>query len=457
MRNKIIATAVAVMASNIVIAQTAPAVSDKYEMRFYGYLDAGIEVADSDIGVGSKTRVQSGQGRANRLGIEGKKTVKEDTAFVYRLEAGFNLDNGTNASIGTNTTNTSFSDNGGVTATSQSFISREAYGGLEGSWGRVVLGRMSSPMMVEMLKSDIMGLITAASGGNQLVYVPGFGIRYNNLLNYVSPSFGGFTAGIAASSGSEQNVSSAVASNGKLLAVSGSYDKGPIHVGLVVQQVTTGLFTTPTSGAITLALPTVTDTGGSAACLQAGKLSATAAAIGRQGTVASCTFANPTLANSGAINQNVKAHAWLLGGSYNFGSFKVSGMIDSGSTTDLGSLGKVYEGKGWHLGVSVPFAKGHEVALAYAVGQADTILGMSVADGKAKTVGIRYRYELDSATTVYVAYAREEIGRGSMVPLFSNQTLALTSIAPSSSGSSPLNTLPGSSPSVLQIGAYYKF
>jgi len=460
MKKILLAMAIAGLASADLFAQTGPTVNiGGFQNTLYGVLDGGVEFGNADIGVGTKTRIQSGQGRASRLGFDGKKELNPDLSLIYRLEAGFTLDNANAFSVPTNTTNTSFSDNGGSGASPQTFFTRDAYVGFDGKFGRIILGRTSSHMMVEGITNDIMGAITAATGANQLIYVPGFSIRFNNLAQYTSPDLKGFRASLGLSSGSEGNTSTAVANNGKVISLAGTYNQGPLHLTAVAQRARTGLFSPPTSGAIGLTLPNVTDVGGTAACQQAAQANAASQAIGRPGTynAATCAFTGPTLSNSGAINQNVAARSWMLGGKYNFGSFTVSGMVDSGTTDGLGSLGTVYKGGGWHLGVLVPFADKHEVALAYLVGQADTILGNSVADGKAKTIGLRYRYSIDKATTLYAAFAREQIGRGAMAPVFSNQTLTLTTSAPASSGASALNTLPGSSPSVLQLGGYFSF
>ncbi len=91
------------------------------------YQATGATAANSDFK--SRTRVND---QGSRLGVRGREDLGRGLRAVYQIESGVNLDTGSNqTSVNVGPTNSS-------TAT---LATRDSFVGLEGGWGRVLLGR----------------------------------------------------------------------------------------------------------------------------------------------------------------------------------------------------------------------------------------------------------------------------------------------------------------------------
>jgi predicted porin len=127
MQKKLIALAVASLASGAAFAQT--------NVTMYGIADAGYVYSTGDGRRGSGndndfSGIQSGLLSGSRLGFRGEEALGNGLKAVFTLEYSLNIDN--NSGVG-NTTD------GGLNA-------RQQFVGLAGGfWGTVALGRQYSP------------------------------------------------------------------------------------------------------------------------------------------------------------------------------------------------------------------------------------------------------------------------------------------------------------------------
>lgn len=193
----------------------------------YGAVDAYVAVNNDSGNV--STALSSGGSTGNYFGFQGSEDLWEGGQVVFKLEAGFLVDDGTFAQ--------SFAGN------SNRLFHREAWVGLrDKTWGQISFGRQYTPHFLTWAMTDVNGLSlgTAASP----FFFPGrvatMGgddptqddlVRRNNSIMYVSPSFGGATLMAYAALGEStrhDNRPSSTAGNVYNLAV--NYANGPLFV-----------------------------------------------------------------------------------------------------------------------------------------------------------------------------------------------------------------------------------
>ena len=209
MQKKIIALAIAGLASSAAFAQT--------NVQIYGILDAGLAYAGNTQGRGSFVN-QNGILAGNRLGFKGTEDLGNGLKAVFTLEQGFNLNDGSQASA----TNGAFQ--------------RQAWVGLAGGFGTVTLGRQYAPGYAAFLANDALAgaLLSAGMTLNQAAQFTIAGnsnARWNNSVKYVSPTVAGFTGEAIYRFGEASND---MASNeGYGLGL--NYKGGPVNVNYVYQ------------------------------------------------------------------------------------------------------------------------------------------------------------------------------------------------------------------------------
>jgi len=292
----------------------------------------------------------------NRIGFKGTEDLGNGLKAVFLLEQGFMLDTG-------------------MTQTSGSQFTRQAYMGLSGNFGTVVGGRLYTPHYTFVSGLDPFGAGTVGRYNN--VYSPASGltnaavggslmdpVRVDNAVAYISPSFSGFTVTGAYSNNSSGNdggttatsgtASASNAANNTVYAILGKYDNGPLTVGLNYHYIAGG----------TVAVATVPALGGGV-----------------------------YLDNA----QNV-----TLGGSYDFKVAKVMALY---SYNDLKYDNQINQNQGnatlnnYMLGVTAPFGK--------FTGKASYIYsdGNTRAGGDAQQFAIGLDYNLSKRTALYSAYS----------------------------------------------------
>ena len=156
------------------IGITSGAAFAQSSVTVYGKVDAGF-VHESGGVAGSANNLSSGIASGSRLGFKGKEDLGAGLSANFVIENGFNLDTGTAAQ-------------GGL------LFGRQAFVGLSGNFGAVTLGRQYSPyykVLRDVADPFASGL--AGKAGNIMTT----NTRINNMMEYVTPKLGGFSADVA--------------------------------------------------------------------------------------------------------------------------------------------------------------------------------------------------------------------------------------------------------------------
>lgn len=152
---------------------TAGSASAQTSLTIYGLVDAGVVYERGGPG-GSVTKLTSGVQSGSRLGFKGIEDLGGGLSAKFALESGFGIDNGTMGQ-------------GGL------LFGRQAFVGLGGRWGDVLLGRQYTPHFLALDEVDPFGTGLAGSSTNLMATVP----RMNNTLKYSTPAWSGLTGELA--------------------------------------------------------------------------------------------------------------------------------------------------------------------------------------------------------------------------------------------------------------------
>lgn len=218
MQKKIIALAVAALASSAAFAQS--------NVTVYGTVDLGqawVKSNSDAAGNAGQKNVGRLDNNSSNIGFRGTEDLGNGLKALFQFEAGINTDNGGGWGAG-----------------------RDSYIGLTGGFGTVVAGNLTHPLRAMGAKVELTpgaaGFGTAASITGAIgATKTGADDRAANALAYVSPKFGGFTATVAYVNG-ERNNSNAVATEGEVRQwqVAGQYEDGPLYVGAGYHRVDNG-------------------------------------------------------------------------------------------------------------------------------------------------------------------------------------------------------------------------
>ena len=184
MQKKIIALAVAGLASTAAFAQT--------NVTIYGVADASFDVIQIDkslnqaYNVGDFNRVST---NSSYLGFKGTEDLGNGLKAVFQFESSVNFD-----------------------STGGTIASRDSYAGLSSKLGTVVLGNLTAPTRALGAAIDVnagatgiganSGIIgklggsrinTSANCAGSSVCASAFDTRWSNAIAYMSPNFAGFT------------------------------------------------------------------------------------------------------------------------------------------------------------------------------------------------------------------------------------------------------------------------
>jgi predicted porin len=185
-------------------------------VQVYGLIDAGVEhVTNAGADGGSMVRVVSGGKNTSRWGLRGSEDLGNGLKAVYNLEGGILMDTG---------------------ASDGPLFKRQANVGLEGGFGRVVLGRSFTTTYDLVIKFDPMGFAPnyswATSGSATGPSKYGMTTAFDNLVKYTGTS-GGFTYGASVGLGERSNS----AADSRKYAVGGSWFGGNVGVMAAYEQV----------------------------------------------------------------------------------------------------------------------------------------------------------------------------------------------------------------------------
>jgi len=145
----------------------------------------------------SRTRVND---QGSRLGVRGKEDLGRGLRAVYQIESGVNIDTGSN----TTSTGPTAATSGPTNSSTATLATRDSFVGVEGGWGRVVLGRQ--PLyygngIIEQVTSNYVNVGLPLFSGNLIVPSPT--ARTSNVLSYTTPTVSGADATVAYSPQSE--------------------------------------------------------------------------------------------------------------------------------------------------------------------------------------------------------------------------------------------------------------
>lgn len=195
------------------VSSTASAQSN---VQVYGLIDAGVEyVNHASATGGSMARVISGGKNTSRWGFRGSEDLGDGLKVVWNLEGGILMDTG---------------------AVDGQLFRRQAYVGLDGKLGRIVIGRSFTTVYDFVIKYDPLGFApnyswaTTASATGPSKY--GMTTGFDNLIKY-SGATGGFTYGATIGLGEVAGNSA----DGRKYAVAGAYNTGGLGVMLSYEQI----------------------------------------------------------------------------------------------------------------------------------------------------------------------------------------------------------------------------
>ncbi|WP_341743646.1 porin [Azonexus hydrophilus] len=216
MQKKIIALAVAALASSAAFAQS--------NVTVYGTVDLGqawVKSNDSAAGAQGQKNVGRLDNNSSNIGFRGTEDLGNGLKALFQFEAGINTD--TNGGWG-----------GG----------RDTYIGLTGGFGTFVAGNLTHPLRAMGSKVEILpgaagfGTVNSITGAIGTTKT-GADDRAQNALAYVSPKFGGFNATVAYVNG-EVNPNGAGQGEARQWQVAGQYEDGPLYVGAGYHKVQNG-------------------------------------------------------------------------------------------------------------------------------------------------------------------------------------------------------------------------
>ncbi|SFV15198.1 porin [Pseudoduganella namucuonensis] len=190
----------------------------------YGVVDAGL-VRESGAPTGPVTNLSSGIASGSRLGFKGREDLGGGMAAVFLLENGFNADTGAAGQSGL-------------------LFGRQAFVGLTGRLGALTLGRQYSPYYKTLRDvGDPFGAVSLAGRAGNLLAT---NTRTDNMVEYVSPAFGGVRADLAYGAGETAGDSA----RNRSLSGSLGYTGGPLGVQLAYHRIDNATATDATSNAL---------------------------------------------------------------------------------------------------------------------------------------------------------------------------------------------------------------
>ncbi len=172
MKRSLVIAAAAAMACGGAFAQSS--------VSIYGLLDLSVGKSIAADLAGQKADLHSGGDNGNsegnsvsRVGLKGSLDAGSGYKVNFRLESnGITSDGNINSPT----------------------IGRQAWAGVSGGFGEVRVGRQDSVAFQTMIDFDFNGASNGVSAGGYTAVGPWFPGRQSRQIQYISPSFGGFTA-----------------------------------------------------------------------------------------------------------------------------------------------------------------------------------------------------------------------------------------------------------------------
>lgn len=192
-------------------------------VTLYGLADVGVGIVDPKEG-DSTIGLQSGVQAGSRWGLQGSEDLGGGLKAVFKLESGFNVDDGKLGQGGR-------------------LFGRWAYAGLAGGFGEVRLGRQWSAGF------ELAGLVDPfgtgfGTAGMQATFGSPNALRLDNAIAYRSPNVGGFLGVIGYTFNAVAQEVPGSSKNPHATTLGGGYVNGPIAVLAAYEQINN-----PTAGA----------------------------------------------------------------------------------------------------------------------------------------------------------------------------------------------------------------
>lgn len=306
--------------ATLAVACTFPTFAQaQSNVTIYGLLD--VNLASERAGGLKRNAMDVSELNGSRLGFRGTEDLGNGLKAIYTLETGIATDVG---------------GFGGDAFQRQTFL------GLEGSFGRVTVGRQYSPAFVALDPFEATGSSDRSAGmlhRKTGSVARGYQVRFNNMIKYRSPDMAGFSVDAGYWTGAE-NVStdSDVRRAGRGYGLTGMYKNGPF------------------SGALTTQSYLSNDTGG-------------------------------------------RATTHGIAGAYDFGVVKLYALYSQDKERGSQGSGKA---RSYSLGAEIPVSAVGTVAVSYGnrneSGEANT--------EDASGASIYYMHNLSKRTTLYTAYSQ---------------------------------------------------
>lgn len=198
-------------------------------LKIYGTADAWVGGA-KPIGYESSSTTRSGGMQTSYFGLGGSEDLGNNLKAVFALEAYMRLNRG---------------DMGRFNG--DSFFSRSAYVGLEGNFGRLVVGRTTTPYFISSVVTNPLGGSFTFSpgifhtfGGHGVVDSPIMGDSgWDNSVLYTSPNMGGLSFNLQYSRGSADRDSGDSSKENGAQKIGGNimYANGPLTATVAVQRI----------------------------------------------------------------------------------------------------------------------------------------------------------------------------------------------------------------------------
>lgn len=350
MQKKIIALAVAGLASTAAFAQT--------NVTIYGVADAAFVYTNTNGGNTANTANQNGRDKfaiengglaGSRIGFKGTEDLGNGLKAVFVLEYALAID--ANSGIG---------NTGGLN-------SRQSYVGLSTKAGDVTLGRQYAPgyytlAMDALAASPALSVVDAAQAAAGTSIRGTSPSRWNNSVNYKTANMGGFSAQAIYAMGEYNNE----IAMGESYGIGLDYAAGPVAVKYVYQNASGNM-----GGTLAIGTPT-------------GTTPAT---------------------NNGATQEH------YVGASYDLKVVKLmtsAQIMDKGNRTNAG--GQAAEGAVYQFGAVVPVGKGKiHASYAYADLNSASRQGPGTYVGEYQGVSVAYTHGLSKRTTLYTGLRYQDM------------------------------------------------
>jgi predicted porin len=180
--------------------------SAQSNVTIYGLLDVAV-VHESGGTAGSMTKLTSGVGGGSRLGFKGTEDIGNGLKALFLLENGFQADTGAMGQ-------------GGL------IFGRQAYVGLQGALGTVLVGRQYTPEYLVVVFADPFGSGWVGDTKNLVATSGNAFSRMDNTVKYISPTLHGVTVELVAAPGEVAGDSA----SGRQLGGSVAWAAGPLQV-----------------------------------------------------------------------------------------------------------------------------------------------------------------------------------------------------------------------------------